>query len=69
MRRGDLADHIWSLAKPAQPVASAKGNGLHLLEIPFKIFSDLYLPSKFTSKDYPNLIPADQELSAIAGSA
>jgi uncharacterized protein len=66
MRKGDLAAHIWSLAKPAQPVAQVKGDGLHLLTIPFKQFSDLYLPSKFTNKDYPNLIPPDQEVSTIA---
>jgi uncharacterized protein len=66
MRRGELAAHIWSLAKPAQPVAAIKGDGLHLLTIPFKQFSDLYLPSKFTNKDYPNLIPPDQEVSTLA---
>jgi len=66
MRRGELAAHIWSLAKPAQPVAQVKGDGLHLLTIPFKQFSDLYLPSKFTNKDYPNLIPPDQEVSTLA---
>lgn len=66
MRRGDLAAHIWSLAKPAQPVAQLKADGLHLLPIPFKRFSDLYLPSKFTSRDYPNLIPDDQEVPTIA---
>jgi uncharacterized protein len=66
MRKGDLAAHIWSLARPAQPVAQVKGDGLHLLTIPFKEFSDLYLPSKFTNKDYPNLIPPDQEVSTIA---
>ena len=66
MRRGDLAAHIWSLAKPAQPVAQVKGDGLHLLTIPFKPFSDVYLPSRFTNKDYPNLIPPDQEVSTLA---
>jgi uncharacterized protein len=66
MRRGDLAAHIWSLAKPAQPVAQVKGDGLHLLTIPFKPFSDIYLPSRFTNKDYPNLIPPDQEVSTLA---
>jgi uncharacterized protein len=66
MRKGDLAAHIWSLAKPAQPAAQVKGDGLHLLTIPFKEFSDLYLPSKFTNEDYPNLIPPDQDVSTIA---
>ena len=66
MRKGDLAAHIWSLAKPAQPVAQGKGDGLHLLTIPFTEFSDLYLPSKFTNKDYPNLILPDQEVATIA---
>jgi uncharacterized protein len=66
MRKGDIAAHIWSLAKPAQPVAQVKCDGLHLLTIPFKEFSDLYLPSKLTNKDYPNLIPPNQEVSTIA---
>ena len=67
MRSGDLAAHIYSLAKPAAPVAQIKGEGLHLLSIPFsEEFLDLYAPSEFTNKDYPNLIPADQRVETLA---
>jgi uncharacterized protein len=66
MRKGDLAAHVYVLAKPAQPVAQIKAEGLHMLPIPFTPFVDLYLPSKFTSKDYPNLIPPDQEVQTLA---
>lgn len=66
MRKGDLAAHVYVLGKPAQPVAQIKGEGLHMLPVPFAPFQDLYLPSKFTNKDYPNLIPADQEVETLA---
>ena len=58
MRSGDLAAHTFLLAKPARPIADLKGEGLHILPIPFaNELSDLYLPSKFTNADYPNLVP------------
>jgi hypothetical protein len=67
IRSGDLAAHVMLLAKPARPVLQIKGDGLRILPIPYtEAFLDLYLPSKFTSDDYPNLIPPGQQLETIA---
>jgi hypothetical protein len=67
MRNGDLAAHVMLLAKPAWPVQQIKGEGLHILPIPYtEAFLDLYLPSRFTSDDYPNLIPPGQQVETIA---
>jgi hypothetical protein len=67
MRSGDLAAHVFLLAKPAGPILQLKGEGLHILPLPYsEVFLDYYLPSKLTSQDYPNLIPAGQEVETIA---
>lgn len=68
MKQGDLAAHINVLAKPARPVARIKKeDGLHLLPIPYTPeVTELYLPSKFTSEDYPNLVPEGTEVETIA---
>jgi uncharacterized protein len=67
MRSGDLAAHTFLLAKPARAIAELKGDGLHILPIPFSNeLSDLYLPSKFTSADYPNLIAAGEQVETLA---
>ena len=40
---------------------------LHLVSIPYeKSLWDLYYPSKFTSDEYPNLIPAGQEVETLS---
>jgi uncharacterized protein len=62
MRKGDLAAHIWSLAKPAQPGASQRQRPAPVDDS----FQGVLRPSKFTNKDYPNLIPPDQEVATIA---
>src|SRR5215470_6687049 len=67
MRTGELAAHTFLLAKPARPIAELKAEGLHILPIAFSNeLGDLYLPSKFGSADYPNLIPAGQEVETVA---
>jgi TRAP-type uncharacterized transport system substrate-binding protein len=68
MKEGDLAAHINVLGKPAAPVARIKKeDGLHLLPIPYlPEIADVYLPSKFTSDDYPELVPAGEEVETIA---
>lgn len=68
MKEGDLAAHINVLGKPARPVARIKKeDGIHLLPIPYTPeVADIYLPSKFTSEDYPNLVPAGTEVETIA---
>ncbi|MEE8156793.1 MAG: TAXI family TRAP transporter solute-binding subunit [Gammaproteobacteria bacterium] len=68
MKEGDLAAHINVLGKPARPVARIKKEDeLHLLAIPFTPeVAEIYLPSSFTSEDYPNLVPAGTEVETIA---
>ena len=68
MKEGDLAAHINVLGKPARPVARIKKeDGLHLLPIPYlPEVSDIYLPSVFTSEDYPDLVSAGTEVETIA---
>jgi len=68
MKEGDLAAHINVLAKPARPVLRIKKeDGLHLLPIPHSDeLAELYLPSSFTSEDYPELVPAGTEVQTIS---
>jgi TRAP-type uncharacterized transport system substrate-binding protein len=68
MKEGDLAAHINVLGKPAAPVARIKEeDGIHLLPIPYlPEIADVYLPSNFTSNDYPELVPAGEEVQTIA---
>jgi TRAP-type uncharacterized transport system substrate-binding protein len=68
MKAGEIAAHFNVLGKPARPVARIKkGDGLHLLEIPYlEELQDVYFPSKFTSKDYPELIEPGREVQTIA---
>jgi TRAP-type uncharacterized transport system substrate-binding protein len=40
---------------------------LHLVSIPYdKMLQDLYLPSEFTSDEYPNLIPSGEKVDTVA---
>jgi TRAP-type uncharacterized transport system substrate-binding protein len=42
---------------------------LHLVSIPYdKRLQDLYLPSEFTSEEYPNLIPSGETVETVATS-
>lgn len=68
MKEGDLAAHINVLGKPAAPVGRLKkGDGIHLLPIPYlPEIADIYLPSKFTHDDYPELVPPGEEIETIA---
>lgn len=67
LRSGDLAAHVFLLAKPAGPILQLKGDGLHILPIPYsETFLDYYLPSKLTNADYPNLVPPGQQVETIA---
>lgn len=68
MKEGDLAAHINVLGVPAAPVGRIKKeDGIHLLPIPYlPEIADIYLPSKFTSDDYPELVPVGKEVETIA---
>jgi TRAP-type uncharacterized transport system substrate-binding protein len=68
MKEGDLAAHINVLGVPAAPVARIKKeDGIHLLPIPYvPELAEIYLPSRFTDKDYPALVPVGEEIETIA---
>ncbi len=68
IRTGEIAAAFVVTGKPAASMRQVKpGDGLHLLPIPFVPgLADIYLPSKLTSEDYPNLIPAGQVIETIA---
>lgn len=68
MKAGEIAAHFNVLGKPARPVARLKKeDGLHLLPIPYlRELQDVYFPSKFTSKDYPELIAPGAVVPTIA---
>lgn len=68
MKQGELAAHFNVLGKPARPVARIKSEGkLHLLSIPYtEEFAEVYYPSRFTSEDYPELIPEGEVVNTIA---
>ena len=68
MKKGEIHAHFNVLGKPARPVVRIKKeDGLHLLPVPYgSEVQDVYLPSKFTSEDYPNLVPEGVEIPTIA---
>ncbi len=68
LKSGELHAHFNVLGKPARPIMRIKKeDGLHLLPIPFTPeVQELYLPSKFTNKDYPALIAEGEEVPTIA---
>ncbi len=68
IKSGEIAAHFNVLGKPARPVVRIKSEGkLHLLPIPYsEEVRELYIPSKFTSEDYPELIAPGQEVTTIA---
>ncbi len=67
LRAGDMAAHVFLLPRPARPVAELKGDGLRILPVPFTSdLEQLYQPAKFTSAEYPNLIPTGQQVESIA---
>lgn len=68
MKEGDLAAHINVLGVPAAPVARITSeDGIHLLPIPYSPeLAEIYLPSRFTSEDYPELVPPGEEVETIA---
>jgi len=57
---GERDAWIASVSKGAPVIKNIKNEGgkFHLLEIPYKkSLQDIYLPSSFSSEEYPNLVP------------
>jgi len=62
---------IASVSKDAPIIKGIKNEGgrLHLLSVPYdRALQDIYLPSSFTSEDYPNLVPPGGSVDAVAAS-
>ncbi|MGZ6009950.1 MAG: TAXI family TRAP transporter solute-binding subunit [Rhizomicrobium sp.] len=68
---GDVDAYIGSTGKVFGLLRNVKNEdrSLHLVEIPYdKRLQDMYLPTKLTSDDYPNLLPAGESVDTVATS-
>jgi TRAP-type uncharacterized transport system substrate-binding protein len=68
---GERDAWIASVSKGAPVIKNIKNEGgkFHLLEIPYKRpLQDIYLPSSFSSEEYPNLVPQGGRIDTIAAS-
>jgi uncharacterized protein len=66
---GERDAWIASVSKGAPVIKNIKNEAgkFHLLEIPYeKSLQDIYLPSSFSSEEYPNLVPKDTKVYALA---
>jgi TRAP-type uncharacterized transport system substrate-binding protein len=62
----DMEAVVFITSKPIDAFQKGKWpDGFKFLPVPFQDFS-FYLPATLTSKDYPQLIPQDQEIQTIA---
>ena len=66
-RSGEIAALVYIVGKPARLFQEASVQGLKLLAVPqTPELLEVYLPSRFTDQDYPNLVPAGQEVRTLA---
>jgi TRAP-type uncharacterized transport system substrate-binding protein len=66
---GERDAWIASVSKGAPVIKNIKNEAgkFHLLEIPYeKSLQDIYLPSSFSSEEYPNLVRKDTKVYALA---
>lgn len=70
MKAGEIAALVHSGGKPNDFITNMKVEpGFHLLQIPYgDMFSDYYVPSIMTSKDYPNFIKEGEMIQTIGNS-
>lgn len=67
MKSGEIAGLLHNAGKPNRLLGDIKPEtGFKLLPIPFDRFEDYYVPSQFTSDDYPNLIKPEERIETIA---
>ena len=67
MKTGELAGLIHNGGKPNNLIARFKNDaGFKILEIPFDKFEEFYVPSAFSSQDYPNFLKPGQKIETIA---
>jgi uncharacterized protein len=68
---GERDAWVASVSKNAPVIKNIKNEGgkFHLLEIPYKQpLQDVYLPSSFSSEEYPNLVPPGGRVDTVAAS-
>ena len=68
LRTGEIDAMFVVDGKPSSFIRSiTRNDGIQLLPIPYTVdLSEVYIPAKLNSNDYPNLINQDQEISTIA---
>jgi uncharacterized protein len=65
--KGEIAAVALLAGKPAPLVQGLKNAGMHLVEIPFsQAASELYVPTRLTAADYPDLVQQGQPVTTIA---
>jgi TRAP-type uncharacterized transport system substrate-binding protein len=71
MRKGEVAATALVAGKPSQSMTLlSKADGLKFLPIPYtSVLNSDFLPSEFTSEDYPTMVPAGQKVATIADTA
>ncbi len=66
LRRGEIAAMVRVTGKPAR-FTTPLPDGIHLLPIPVsETLLQTYLPSQFTSDDYPALVPSGETVETVA---
>ena len=66
MKTGELAGLVNTGGKPQDLFNKFKNDyGYKFLSIPFDKFEDLYIPSVFTSEDYPGYIKPGEKVAAL----
>ena len=66
---GERDAWVASVSKNAPVIKNIKNEGgkFHLLEIPYtRPLQDIYLPSDFSSEEYPNLVPQGSRVDTVA---
>jgi hypothetical protein len=67
LRKRDIAAVALLAGRPAPLVQGLKDADLHLVEIPFtQTTSDVYVPTRLTAADYPELVQRDKAINTIA---
>jgi TRAP transporter TAXI family solute receptor len=68
LRKGEIAAIAYVAGKPAPLFRSVTASdGLHLLPIPLNpAITNVYVPTRLTAKDYPDLVPADHPVDTVA---
>lgn len=70
MKTGEIAAIIHNAGKPNGLIKGFKNDaGFRLMEIPFDRFDEYYVPSVFTSDDYPNFLKKGEKVETIAAPA